>query len=180
MRILLALLLVCVGSAALWAALDRRLDAPDWHGQFRGVSYSPSHLYTGTDAKEHIDDALIRSDMEQLSRVTKRVRTYSVNYGQDRIPYIAKEFGLKVSLGLWLGADEKANETEIARAIQVINDNPNTVDRIFVGNEAIGVRGELKPQQVADYIKRVKRAITNKRIEVGTAEVWGTWATRSD
>ncbi len=180
MRILIALLLVSLGSVALWAAFDRPLDAPDWKGQFRGISYSPSHIYSGDDLDDHVTDALIRDDLEKLSKYTKRVRTYSQDYNQDRIPYIAKEFGMKVSLGIWLGKDEEKNEIQIAKAIKAINDNPQVIDRVFVGNEAIGVRAELTPDQVAAYIKRVKKAIINKRIEVGTTEVWPTWADRTD
>jgi cellulose synthase/poly-beta-1,6-N-acetylglucosamine synthase-like glycosyltransferase/exo-beta-1,3-glucanase (GH17 family) len=184
MRIIVALLLVCLGSAALWAALDRPLDAPDWHGQFKGVAYTPSHLYSEQQKDEQITEAMLRQDLEQLSRVTKRVRTYTVGaygvdhpgaYGQDRIPYLAKDYGLKVTLGVWLGNNAEWSEAELAKAIQVINDNPTVVDRVIVGNEAVGVRGELSADQVADYIKRLKRAITNKRIEVGYTDVWGAW-----
>ncbi len=175
MRILIALVLVCFGSVALWASLDRPLDAPDWRGQFKGVSYSPSHLYTETDKNERVTEELLRQDLEQLVKHTKRVRTYTVSYGHDRIPYIAKELGMKVSLGIWLGGDETWNEAEITKAIRTINDNPTVIDRVFVGNEAVGVRAELTAEEVTAFIKRVKRAITNKKIEVGTAEVWGTW-----
>jgi len=184
MRILFALLLVCIGSAALWASLDRPLDAPDWHGQFKGVAYTPSHLYSEQQKDEQITEAMLRQDLEQLSRVTKRVRTYTVGaygvdhapaFGQDRIPYLAKDYGLKVTLGVWLGNNAQWSEAEIAKAIQVINDNPAVVDRVIVGNEAVGVRAELTAGQVADAIKRIKRSITNKRIEVGYTDVWGAW-----
>ena len=66
MRILIALLLVSLGSVALWAAFDRPLDAPDWKGQFRGISYSPSHIYSAGDLDDHVTDALIRDDLEKL------------------------------------------------------------------------------------------------------------------
>lgn len=179
MRILIALLLVSLGSVGLWAALDRPLHAPDWRGQFRGIAYSPSHLYTENDKDEHVTDAMLRDDLEKLSKITKRVRTYTVGYNQDRVPYIAKELGMKVSLGLWLNGDETHNEAEIAKGVKAINDNPSVIDRVFVGNEAVGVRAELTPDQAAAYIKRVKRAILNKRIEVGTTEVWPTWTEHS-
>src|SRR5689334_14762688 len=156
MRILIALLVVCVGSAAFWASLDHRLDAPDWEGQFKGVSYSPSHLYTEHEKDTKLTDDMIRRDLEQLSHVTKRIRTYTVSYHQDRIPAIAKEFGLKVSLGIWLNDNLKHNDEEIARGIQVIKDNPGTIDRVFVGNEAVGVRKDLTVEQVSAYIREVK------------------------
>ena len=51
---------------------------------------------------------------------------------------------------------------------------------MFVGNEAVGVRAELTGREVSDYIKRVKAAINNPAIEVGTAEVWATWLTEPE
>src|SRR5512139_2138252 len=101
MRILLAIVLVCTGSVAFWAALDRPLDAPRWKGKLEGVSYNPSHLYS-TDVPPSEMRRIIRSDIEHLASVTNRIRTYAVSDGRDRVPYIAHEFGMKVTLGLWL------------------------------------------------------------------------------
>ena len=180
MRILVALLAACLASVAFWSSLDRPLAAPDWTGGIRGLAYSPSGLYTESDKDNNVTDALIRRDLAQLSKMTRRIRTYTVDYNHDRIPYIAREFGMKVSLGIWLRGDKTYNEGEIARAIKTIADNPGTIDRVFVGNEAVGVRGELTGREVSDYIKRVKAAIGNPAVEVGTAEVWPTWLTETD
>ncbi len=176
MRILIALLVICVGSAAFWANMDRPLDAPDWNGQIKGVSYSPSHL------KEHpkdipggISEDIIRRDMEQLSHVTKRVRTYSVDYGQDRIPYIAKDYGLKVTLGIYMDENRQKNQADFDKAVQSIKDNPGVVDRVIIANEAIGVKQSLTPDDVIAYIRDFKKAINNRKIEVGTTDVWPTW-----
>jgi len=180
MRILVALLAACIVSVAFWSSLDRPLTAPDWKGQVRGLAYSPSHLYSEFDKNTKVTDELIRRDLAQLSKMTKRIRTYTVDYNHDRIPYIAKEFGMKVSLGIWLRGDKAYNEREIARAIKAIDDNPGTIDRVFVGNEAVGVRAELTAREVSNYIKRVKAAINNRAVEVGTAEVWPTWLTETE
>ncbi|MSO97071.1 MAG: glycosyltransferase [Rhodospirillaceae bacterium] len=177
MRILVALLTVCLASAVLWASFDRPLSAPDWKGEIRGIAYSPSHLYSEQDKDDNVTDALIRADLAQLSKLTKHIRTYTVDYNHDRIPYIAKEFGMRVSLGLWLREDKAYNEAEIGRGLKAIEDNPGVVDRVFVGNEAVGVRAELTAREVSAYIKRVKAALNNPKIEVGTAEVWPTWLT---
>lgn len=180
MRILFALLAVCIASAAFWASLDQPLSAPDWKGQIRGIAYSPSGLYTEEDKDTKVTDELIRRDLAQISKMTKRIRTYTVDYHHDRIPYVAKEFGMKVALGLWLREDKEYNEREIERGLNAIADNPKVVDRVIVGNEAVGVRAELTAREVSDYIKRVKLAINNPKIEVGTAEVWPTWLTEPE
>ncbi len=177
MRILFALLAVCLTSVIFWASLDQPLSAPDWKGQIRGIAYSPSHLYAEEDKDQDVTDELIRRDLAQLSKMTKRIRTYTVDYNHDRIPYIAKEFGMKVALGLWLREDKTYNEAEIERGLKAIADNPGVVDRVIVANEAVGVRAELTAREVSDYIKRVKAAIKNPKIEVGTTEVWPTWLT---
>ena len=106
--------------------------------------------------------------------MTNRIRTYSVDRGLDRVPYIAKEFGLKVTLGIWLSDDRLKNEAELARGIEVIRDNPDVVDRVIVGNEAV-LRGELTASDVVAYIHRVTNAIANPKVEVGTADVWSVW-----
>lgn len=180
MRILIALLAACIASAAFWTSLDRPLNAPDWSGEIRGLAYSPSRLYSENDKNTKVTDELIRRDLRQLSKMTKRIRTYTVDYNHDRIPYVAREFGMKVSLGLWLRGDKTYNEGEIARGLRVIADNPGTIDRVFVGNETVGVRAELTAREVSDYIKRVKAAIGNPAVKVGTAEVWPTWLTEPE
>ena len=174
MKILIALLAVCLGSAAFWASLDHPLPAPDWSGKLGGVSYNPSGLYDKESFDEPVPETVIRGDMKQLATLTNRIRTYSIARGLDRVPYIAKEFGLKVTLGIWLSDDRLLNEAELARAIKVIRDNPETVDRVIVGNEAV-LRGELTASDVVAYMHRVRNAIANPNIEVGTADVWSVW-----
>ena len=174
MRILIALLVVCFGSAVLWASLDSPLDAPDWRGEMKGISYSPSGLYTESQLQEEIPEAVIRQDMAKLSTITKRVRTYTTDAGLDRVPYIAKDYGLKVSLGIWLSDDVEINEKLMAKGIKAVNDNPGVVDRVFVGNEAV-LRGELTAEELTAYIVRVKKAISNKKVEVGTVDVPALW-----
>ena len=174
MRILIALLVVCFGSAVLWASLDSPLDAPDWRGDMKGMSYSPSGLYEESQLAEGVPEAVIRQDLERLSSITKRVRTYTVDRGLERVPYVAREVGLKVSLGIWLSDDRPLNEIEIAKALKAVNDNPGVVDRIFVGNEVV-LRGELSADELSGYILRVKKAVTNKKIEIGTVDVPALW-----
>jgi len=180
MRILVALLAACIASVAFWSSIDRPLSAPDWKGEIRGLAYSPSGLYSEFDKDNNVTDELIRRDLKQLSKMTGRIRTYTVGASHNRIPYVAREFGMKVSLGIWLGGDKTRNEAEIARAIEVVADNPGTVDRVFVGNEVVGVRAELTAREVSDYIKRVKAAINDPAVQVGTAEVWPTWLTEKE
>jgi exo-beta-1,3-glucanase (GH17 family)/cellulose synthase/poly-beta-1,6-N-acetylglucosamine synthase-like glycosyltransferase len=174
MRILIALLVVCFGSAFLWASLDRPLEAPDWRGDMRGISYSPSGLYSESQLEKGVPEAVIRQDLEKIATISKRIRTYTVDRGIDRVPYLAKEMGLKVSLGIWLSDDRPLNDIEINKAIKAVNDNPGVIDRIFVGNEVV-LRGELTAEELSAYILRVKKAVANKKIEIGTVDVPALW-----
>jgi len=174
MKILIALVAVCLGSAAFWASFDKSLAAPDWSGKLGGISYNPSGIYDQKAFNQPVPESVIRADLKQLATLTNRIRTYSVARGLDRVPYIAKEFGIKITLGIWLGSDRLLNETELARAIEVIRDNPDVIDRVIVGNETL-LRGELTASDVVAYMRRVRNAIGNPVIEVGTAEVWSVW-----
>lgn len=156
-----------------WSSFDRPLSAPNWQGDIRGLAYNPSSIYTDAQRREGYPEALIDADLEQLSTVANRVRTYAVDPGLDLVPPLAKKHGLKVSLGLWLSDVRDLNEEQIARGIEVVNSNPDVIDRVFVGNEAV-LRGELTPAEVSRYIARVKEAVPDN-IAVGTADVWSVW-----
>ncbi len=172
MRSLAALILTVVCVVVLWAFLDRPVAAPEWTGTLRGVSYNPSHLYTDEDHK-FVAEARIKADLEQLRPVVKRVRTYSVGRGLDRVPAVAARLGMKVSLGCWIDDNLQLNEQEIKKCIETIKAYPRTIDRVFVGNEAI-MRGNLTPAQVIGYVERVRSAVPSS-VEIGTAETEGVW-----
>ena len=53
-------------------------------------------------------DAQIRSDLAAVAPYTRSVRTYSVSNGLDRVPQLASEVGLRVTLGVWINEWEDA------------------------------------------------------------------------
>jgi exo-beta-1,3-glucanase (GH17 family)/cellulose synthase/poly-beta-1,6-N-acetylglucosamine synthase-like glycosyltransferase len=171
-RIAIALLLVVGASALFWASRDYEVIAPDWDGLVRGISYTPSHLFGQRDhdwtSPEQID-----RDMAQISQITGHIRTYTVSNGLDKVPEIARGYGLTVTLGIAIGSDLDANEKELQTGIDVALTNRRVIDRVIVGNEAV-MRGDVTVDQLNDYIKRVRDALPN-RIKVSTAEPWSTW-----
>jgi len=171
-RIALALGLVVGASVLFWASRDYTVVAPDWDGQVRGIAYNPSHVFTLKD-NGRITPEQIAHDMAQLSLLTGRVRTYTVAGGMDKVPEIARRYGLTVSLGCWISADLDQNETELSLCIKTALANRRVIDRVFVGNEAI-LFGFVTPDQLNLYIKRVRDALPS-RIKVTTAEPWSTW-----
>ncbi|MDE2163902.1 MAG: glycosyltransferase [Alphaproteobacteria bacterium] len=172
LRIAVALLLVVGASALFWASRDYTVVAPDWDGLVRGVTYNPSHCFTFAESK-HVSPERINADMAQLSRITGHIRTYTVSDGLDKVPEIARQYGLTVSLGIWISADLEKNEREINTALRVVLANRRVIDRVIVGNESI-MRGDVTADQLNAYIERVRDALP-ARIKVTTAETWSTW-----
>ena len=172
LRILIALALMISASALFWASRDYTVVAPDWDGQVRGMGYNPSHLFRATDllrvTPEHID-----RDLAQLSRVTGHIRTYTVDGGMDKVPEIARRYGMTVSLGIWISPDLKKNDEQIDLAIKTALANRRVIDRVIVGNET-QLFGYVSSQQLEAYLDRVRAALP-ARIKVTTAETWSTW-----
>ncbi len=172
LRIAVALTLVVGASALFWASRDYTVIAPDWDGLVRGVTYNPSHIFSQRQSKQISPDR-IAADMAQLSRITGHIRTYTVSGGLDKMPEIARRYGLTISLGIWIGADLNKNEREIDTALKAILANRRAIDRVIVGNESIQ-RGDVSADQLNAYIDRVREALPG-RIKVTTAETWATW-----
>jgi glucan 1,3-beta-glucosidase len=100
----------------------------------------------------------IRRRMEIIAPYTKWVRSFSCIEGNELVPQVAREFGLKTLVGAWLGTDKDLNEKEIAGLIQLANDG--YVDLAAVGNEVL-YRKDLTEDELLSYIHRVKAAIPN-------------------
>ena len=171
-RIAVALSLVVGASALFWASRDYTVVAPDWDGRVRGIAYNPSHLFNQRDQQD-ISPARLDQDMVQLSKVTGRIRTYTVSHGMDKVPEIAARYGLTVSLGIWISSDLDMNEKEIDLGIRTALANRRTIDRVIVGNEAI-LFNFVTSDQLNSYIQRVRAALPS-RIKITTAEPWTTW-----
>ena len=172
LRIAIALLLVVGASVLFWASRADTVSAPDWDGQVRGVAYSPSRMWSERQMKD-VSVAHLERDMEQLSHVTGRVRTYTVAGGMDKVPQVARRYGMSVTLGIWISPNLAENDKEIDLAIRTALANRRSVDRVVVGNET-QLFGYVSPDQLNEYIKRVRDALP-ARIKVTTAEPWSTW-----
>jgi exo-beta-1,3-glucanase (GH17 family)/cellulose synthase/poly-beta-1,6-N-acetylglucosamine synthase-like glycosyltransferase len=174
MKRFLALSLVACGFAFVWFALDQPLPAPEWKGKLAGLSYNPSGIFTEEQFDTPVSERRLHADFAHLSKITRRIRTYSVDRGLDQVPQVARQYGLKVTLGLWLSDDREMNAREIERGTAIIRKHDDIIDRVIVGNEVI-LRGELTPEEVAAYIEQVRKGIRNRDIQVGTADVWNNW-----
>ena len=95
--------------------LVRPPDAPP--GKLDCVSYTPSHDQALT-LTSVIKREQMAHDLKLLAGRFRCVRIYSVGNGLDQIPGVARELGLRVLLGLWIGPDPVLNQKEIRRGEQ--------------------------------------------------------------
>jgi len=92
-------LVACV-HAAFWALNGGESTAPDVEGPLASVSYT---RLQGSGDGGRVTAVQIRADLEVLAPHTQAIRTYGATGGLELVPAIADEFGLKVSVGAWIG-----------------------------------------------------------------------------
>jgi len=122
--------------------------------KIHGISFSP--YIEGQGPGTQISEAQIRERLAFIQPYVKWVRSFSCKEGNEQIPAIAAENGLKNMVGVWLDDDLEQNEVEIANAIEVAK--AGHADILAVGNEVL-LRGDISEDQLLDYIHRVKTAV---------------------
>lgn len=103
-----------------------------------------------------ISEAQVRRRMEILKPHTKWVRSFSCTEGNEWIPKVAKDMGIKTLVGAWLGNDDEINQREVAGLIKLAKEG--LVDIAAVGNEVM-YRKDLTEEQLLEFIKKVKAEI---------------------
>lgn len=176
---LLFLSLCAIAAIWWWLAIPITLArAPiDPAAKLECVSYAPfrgnqSPLVKGT----HIPPEQIAEDFAQLAKISKCVRTYSVQNGLDKAPELARKAGLKLILGIWLGSNRVDNVVEIATAVHLAKDYADVIGAVVVGNEVL-LRGEMTAADLAANIRSVKAQV---KVPVTYADVWEYWLRNRD
>jgi GPH family glycoside/pentoside/hexuronide:cation symporter len=134
------------------------------HG-IHGLCFSP---YTeGQDIGDILTESQIRKRMEIIEPFTQWVRSFSCTDGNQFIPQVAREKGLKTMVGAWIGKDKARNEKEIEGLIAL--GKAGMVDIAAVGNEVL-LRNELSEAEILEYMQRVKAALPG--IPVGYVDAY--------
>ena len=133
------------------------------------VSYAP--FRNGQSPATRVDARQIEEDLALLAPVTRCLRTYSTDAGIDQVPEIARRHGLKVIQGLWLSGEPAKNAIQAETAIELANRYPDVITAVVVGNEVL-LRGEMAPEDVLAFIRRVKSQV---QVPVTYADVWEFW-----
>jgi len=144
----------------LRALVKKILDA-----KIHGICFSP--YVEGQGPGTQLGEAQIRERLAFIQPYTNWIRTFSCSEGNELIPAIAKENGLKTMVGVWLSDDKEQNEIELANAIEIAN--AGHADILGVGNEVL-LRGDLSEEDLVDYINRAKAAVSG--VEVGYVDAY--------
>jgi glucan 1,3-beta-glucosidase len=139
------------------------------NGGMHGLCFSP--YMDGQKPGDQLSEEQVRRRIEIISPYTKWIRSFSCTEGNELIPKIAREFGIKTLVGAWLGDDPETNEKEVAGLIQLANDG--YVDIAAIGNEVL-YRGDLNEAELLGFIQKAKAAITN--VPVGYVDAYYEFA----
>lgn len=134
-------------------------------GKIHGISFSP--YLDGQGPGTEVSDSQIRERLEIIQSNVGWVRSFSCTEGNQAIPRIAQENGLKTMVGVWLEEDRENNERELENAIEIAR--AGHADIVAVGNEVL-LREELSEDELIDYIKRFKQAVPN--VQVGYVDAY--------
>ncbi len=136
------------------------------------VSYAPFRDdQTPLDPTLEVSAEQIREDLLQISRISRCIRTYSVDNGLNKVPELASQIGLKVLLGIWISNNRLKNAQLVDTAVALSKKYPDTITTIIVGNEVL-LHGDMTPSDLHELLLSVKARVT---VPVTYAEVWEYW-----
>lgn len=131
-----------------------------------GIGFSPYE--EGQKPGDQISEEQIHRRMQIIKPYTKWIRSFSCTDGNEAIPRIAREYGIKTMVGAWLGDDPDINKREVENLIKLAHEG--YVDIAAVGNEVM-YRGDLTEDELLDFIAQVKEAIPDN-IPVGYVDAY--------
>ena len=156
--------------AGAWFALRETVQPSSAVNALSSLSYS---FGSPEEQREPMNDDVRRKvdrELAAVATVANGIRLYSSLGRNAEVPPIAREYGLTVAVGAWLGGDAAANKKEVESAMQLALRNPN-VRSVIVGNETL-LREELKPAELIEWIRDARR---RARKPVSTGETWDIW-----
>ncbi|HSN51578.1 MAG TPA: glycosyl hydrolase family 17 protein [Woeseiaceae bacterium] len=133
--------------------------------KIHGLSFSP--YVEGQGPGTQIGEAQIRERLAVIQPYVRWIRTFSCSEGNELIPAIAKENGLRTMVGVWLDGNKEQNEIELANAIEIAN--AGHADILGVGNEVL-LRGDLTEDELIDYVERARQGVSG--VPVGYVDAY--------
>ena len=151
----------------LWSTYNNLvslIEAP--YKRVDSLSYSP---YYGYD-KQVLSSAQIRDDINLLSHITNKIRTYS-SADAKIILEASSQSLMPLDLGIWIGSDREQNDMELQNALDLLKKYPDNIANIIIGNEVL-LREDITPAELFAYIDFMRK-FTDKPIS--SAEPWHVW-----
>jgi glycoside/pentoside/hexuronide:cation symporter, GPH family len=131
-----------------------------------GLCFSP--YIEGQETGDILSADQIRRRLDVIAPHTKWIRSFSCTEGNELIPELAHQKGIKTMVGAWISDDKARNEKEIESLISLAK--AGLVDIAAVGNEVLH-REEISEQDLLSYIKRVREALPDT-IPVGYVDAY--------
>jgi len=128
---------------------------------------SPGHILTREQ---------IQRRMAVIAPYTKWVRTFSCIEGNELIPQVAKEFGLKTMVGAWIGDDNELIQKEMKGLEALAKDG--FVDIAAVGNEVL-YRNDQPKYELLQYMHWAKSFLPDS-IPMGYVDAYYEFPTHPD
>lgn len=159
---------------------------PGKAGHFYGLSYSPFSLGDNRLCPPFDDTGgfcllpnQVEKDMEGLSKLTRRIKTYSSVCGlaTKQIFESARKLNMTVVMGVWITPNTTANSLEFNRMMPFVKHYHDIITLMMVGNEAVFVL-KTPPKVVAGAIEEVRRRLVEvgvTKIPIGTADIFNVW-----
>ena len=167
---IIIILLIAAFFTGVWALYNKPVKVPNWPAHVSGYSFSPFSESEDPTTNTYPTEKEIRQAMDLISEQTDNIRTYSVKASLADIPKLAEDYGLKVTLGVWLSNDLEENQKELDKAIDIAKANRSVI-RLIVGNEAL-FREEVTIDQMITYLDYARARLN---IPVSTSEQWHIW-----
>jgi exo-beta-1,3-glucanase (GH17 family) len=148
------ILCILLANVVGWFLINQPVQGQAWLGEIASLSfagYQPDQSPLAKPPKYPSYDQLDR-DLQKISKVASAVRTYSAINGLEKVPEIARKYGMTVTAGAWV-AEKETREAELASLIQMAKRNRN-VTQLVVGNEHILTGAPTVPEQIAKPASR--------------------------
>lgn len=169
------LIVTVVLNGLIWTRINKPYNLVETSYPIHSFSLNPYQKDQSPLAQRFPSDKDLERDIKVLAAKTHTVRLYSSANGLEKVPAIAKKYGMNVIASAFLDQRRENNELEVAAVIDVAKANPN-VTEVIIGNET-QLYGSVPREDLIAYLQQARQALD---IPVTTAEPWDFWIQHPD
>ncbi|HEY1856747.1 MAG TPA: glycoside hydrolase [Acidocella sp.] len=135
------------------------------------LSYAPYQAWQSPRDQHGPTARQVEADLRLIATRANGIRTASALEGPYDIGALAGQAGLKLWLGIRLGANKQDNAKEIAAGIAAANAYPGTVTRVIIGTEVLRRRDLSVGELIAD-IDEVRARVKQPLAYADMPDTW--------